>query len=289
MSNGQTDPIDPPTKFEDWKDDKVEEALTRFHDDTVRRAEALIDWYNKRGSQMGTRSRRVRFLAIIVGTVGALLPVLGIAIDPISIAVKDATVAFESGNLGYVFLALAAALVTADSAFGWSSSWMRFRTTQLELQQLLAGFRFDWAIEMAKLNGRRPETEEREALLRLQRAFDESVQAAAEAETTTWVQEFRASLAELARTYKTSAAERAPGAIDVRVLNAAKADGELNVRIDRRQAGSCIAGSYQLTSVPPGPHAVEVSGTINGKATGASGSAVVRPGEVAKLELSLAE
>lgn len=276
-------------KFDDWTDDKVAETLGKFFDDTVAKAQQLIGWYSHRGSQMGKRSRRVRFLAIVSGTAGALLPVLGIVVGSPTDAASAAIMDFDVDNLGYVFLALAAALVTADNAFGWSSSWMRFRTTEMELERLFSNFRFDWAIELARLNGQQPGPEDRQALLRLQCSFVDAFQAAAEAETASWVQEFRASLSELARTYKATATERAPGAIDVSVTNAAKAEDELEVRVDRRPAGTLVGGNYQITEVPPGPHAVEVIGKINGKLTGASGAVVVQPGAVAQVELTLLE
>jgi SMODS and SLOG-associating 2TM effector domain 2 len=205
------------------------------------------------------------------------------------LATMDAGGDLALQSWGYVAIALAAALIAADSAFGFSTSWIRYRTTQNEMERLLTGFRFDWAIELGKLNGSAPRPEQVENLLRVQRNFAEAIEAACEAETNTWVQEFRSSLAELAKAYRSASAARVPGAIDVRVANAAKADGDIEVLIDRRPAGVLIGTNFQIAEVPPGHHGVQVRGKIGGRESAASGMVEVKPGEVVRIDLALVE
>lgn len=267
-----------PMAIPDWTTESAGAAIKVFYENAIKGAEARIGWYNARGGKVGWASRRIRATAILFGTLGGLMPLL---------ATTDTGRELALQNWGYVAIALAAALVAADSAFGFSTSWIRYRTTQIEMERLLTGFRFDWAIELGKLNGKAPTPEQVENLLRVQRNFAEAIEAAGEAETNIWVQEFRSSLAELAKAYRSASAARVPGAIDVHVTNAGKADGEVAVLIDRRPAGALIGANFQIAEVPPGHHGVQVRGKIDGRDTAASGMIEVKPGEVARIDLAL--
>ncbi len=269
-----------PMTITDWTTDKVGEAIKIFYENTIKAAALRTGWYNERGARVGWASRQIRTGAIVLGTLGGLMPLL---------ATFDKGDGLGLQNWGYVAIALAAALIAGDSAFGFSTSWIRYRTTQIELERLATGFRFDWAIELGRLNGKPPTPEQVENLLRVQRNFAEAVEAASAAETNSWVQEFRSSLAELAKAYRSASTARVPGAIDLRVTNAAKADGEVEVLIDRRPAGTLIGQNFQLAEVPPGHHGVQVRGKIAARESAASGMVEVKPGEVSRIELVLVE
>ena len=269
-----------PMSIGDWTTERAGEAVRAFYENAIKTAEARIGWYNRRGGGVGRWSRGIRVAAIGLGMLGGVMPLL---------ATTDVGRDLALQSWGYVAIALAAALIAADSAFGFSTSWIRYRTTQIEMERLLTGFRFDWAIELGKLNGSAPRPEQVENLLRVQRNFAEAIEAASEAETNTWVQEFRSSLAELAKAYRSASAARVPGAIDVRVTNAAKAEGDIDVLIDRRPAGALIGANFQIAEVPPGHHGVQVRGRIGGRESAASGMVEVKPGEVVRIDLALVD
>ena len=272
--NGKEPPVDFPDSMEDWKDDAAAcAALQRFYQSTLRSAQAQVEWYNRNGSSTGKRSRRLRLAAIVAGTLGTLAPIIEVAVGS------------PPTNVGYIFLAIAAAIIAGDSAFGVSSSWMRFRSSQLELERLLQAFRFDWALEQARLAGRLPDAGEREALLKLQRAFADAVLLTVQSETQTWVQEFRGALAELAKTYRAGIESRQPGAVEVRAANA---EGSVKVSFDNRPAGELVGGSWQLTEVPPGVHTVRLAGRLQGRDVAASSAVTVRTGELTVVDLRLA-
>jgi hypothetical protein len=272
--NGEEPAVDFPDSLEDWKDEAAARAaLERLYQSTVRSGQAQIEWYNRNGSRTGRRSRQLRLAAIVAGTLGTLAPIIEVAVGS------------PPTNIGYIFLAMAAAIIAGDSAFGVSSSWMRFRSSQLELERLLQAFRFDWALEQARLAGRVPDAAGREALLKLQRSFAEAVLLTVQTETQTWVQEFRGALAELARTYRAGVESRQPGAVEVRV---ADAQGPVKVTFDNRPAGELVGGAWQLTDVAPGVHTVRLTGRRQDRDVAASGAVTVKPGELSVLELRLA-
>ena len=140
--------------------------------------------------------------AVFAGTVGALLPLVQAAAGSL-LTNADGTKS-QWGNLGpwgYVALAVAGALVAGDRLFGVSSSWIRFRRAETQLNKLLVAFRSDWAIEMSRLGGVSPGAEKRSSLLEIQKNFVVAVEEIVERETETWIMEFKTSLAELSGTY----------------------------------------------------------------------------------------
>jgi hypothetical protein len=214
--------VDYPTKPEDWAPERAAATLERLFMCTMQMVEHRLAWYNKRGTNTGVRSRLLRISAIVFGTVGTLLPLIDTALP-----VKGQIAPF-----GYVLLAIAAALVAADNAFGVSSSWMRFRLTQMDIEQNLAKFRLDWHMELAHLDGHPPTIEQRKRLLHLLQDFVLLVENAAKSETDGWMQEFRGSLAQLAQSYKSPTEPRTPAAVGLQA-NAISAP-TTNIKVENR-------------------------------------------------------
>src|SRR5690606_33827087 len=104
------------------------------------------------------------------------------------------------GQLGYLFLALAAACVGVDRFFGFSRGWMRYITAALVLERLLSEFRLEWAMMRAKFGGRSPSPEQVQLMLQSIKEFLLRVDGEVEKETQEWIAEFQSSLAEIERT-----------------------------------------------------------------------------------------
>jgi len=98
-------------------------------------------------------------------------------------------------NITYILIGIAAFLIGVDKFFGFSSSWMRFVTTQIALETLLAKFRYDWAIESVKACGKL-DTDACKPLLILAKNFAADVQSKIENETAQWATELRNNLTE---------------------------------------------------------------------------------------------
>jgi hypothetical protein len=112
------------------------------------------------------------------------------------------SIVLELTPIGYIFLAIAAALIAADSAFGISSSWMDFRMAQIEIEAILSEFRFNWYLQLAHLEGRPLNYKDCQALLRIQRNFATAIEETARKESKTWIHEFRGSLSKMAQDYR---------------------------------------------------------------------------------------
>lgn len=275
-----------PAKFEDWAKSPVT-AIERFYELTIGAAQQRVDWYNNKAGAMGGRSRRLRGAAIISGTIGTLLPLIHAASGG---GTGNATGTWGAlGAWGYVALALAGAFLAADRAFGFSSSWIRFRTAEVRIGKLIAAYHFDWAIEMSKLAGRMPDADESANLLQVQRAFVTAVEDAAEEETQDWIREFKSSLTEMAKAYRKEElpAAKPPGMIDVSIANAGKADEPVEVLVDYRSVGTAVGGGLQISQVVPGPHSVQAKGKISGKEVSASAAVEVVSSSIAAVSLTL--
>lgn len=107
-----------------------------------------IHWYIERKKWPRRFSRTLRLLAIFLVIIGGLAPLTTPYIDLFLHQIYGPT--YEVGQLastwGYMALALAGSFVLMDSLFGFSTTWMRYVTTQLKLQQALYDFQMDWAI-----------------------------------------------------------------------------------------------------------------------------------------------
>lgn len=251
-----------PAGLDDWAPGKIGATLDRLFSHTVGVAQRRIEWYDKSGSRMGRRSRRLRFWAIACGTVGTLYPLVGAAWAPPRAAADWLGFGGDASYLGYVLLAVAAALVAADNAFGVSSSWMRFRATQVEMERLLAGFRYDWILAVARLDGQPPDAGQRGELLRLHRVFAGAIDAAAQRETAGWMQEFRGALADLVSTYRSPVDTRRPNVADAQVTNVINAVGP--VAPANGAAGVAAPGVLDGSAVRPQPSAP--AGPVGGTA-----------------------
>jgi hypothetical protein len=197
-----------PARLQDWSPANISATLEKLFNFAVANAERQIDWYNQKGQRTGQLSRLLRIAAILCGTIGTLVPL----IDAAGFGGQSP---HGLSSIGYVLLAVAAALVAADSAFGVSSSWMRFRAAQVDLELFLGRFRYDWNVELAHLNGEVPDTAQRDRLLTLQKHFVEDVEAVARNETNSWIQEFRGALTQMAQSYRPPLEPRPQGSVQV--------------------------------------------------------------------------
>lgn len=145
---------------------------------------ATADWYlaDRAWKRRAARALRVGTAAGV--TVGAALPLVGLAG-----AVDGAA------GWGYVSLLLGAACMACDRYFGLTSGWMRDVATAQAVQRRLQALQFDWASESVRemlgpAEGTASEAAER--CLGVLRRFSEDVSELVRSETADWMVEFRA-------------------------------------------------------------------------------------------------
>jgi integrase len=127
---------------------EVQESIKRLYLYAEAVADESIDWYGRHKRKLAWKSRLLRLLAIILTAVGGLTPIL---------SALGWAQNLNIGQLGYLFLGLAAACVGLDRFIGFSSGWIRYITTKMTLERALSDFRFEWAmIEITVNTGMRP-------------------------------------------------------------------------------------------------------------------------------------
>jgi hypothetical protein len=269
------------TEFPAWKTEDPTGSLTRVYQWAVDKAQEQIAWYDlkKRPKKLG--SQWLRALAIILAAIGALFPLIDAAMP------DNQTFWAQSGQWGYVAIALAAALVGYDKFFGLSSGWMRYMVTQLSLERALKEFQYDWVILNAQQVEQPSPQGNHSTLLQRLKDFSLQMDTLVRQETDAWVTEFRANISQLEQLLKTEAQARTPGSLRTIVPNARDFE-KVTVLLDGSLAKD-LTGDTEgvLTSIPPGPHEVTAIGEKDSQHFRDSKVAEIQPGAMASIELSL--
>lgn len=156
-----------------------------------------IDWYNEKANNRGIWSRRYRLIAIILATMGALwTPILALRVslsggDGESSWSLPLTADLEA--LGYLLIAVAAAIIGGERFFGISSSWMRYRKTQQTLQKRQAEFRHNWMLHQCTVVGQPTPTQLR-GFVEIYKAAETQLNKITEEEMDAWIEEMMKSI-----------------------------------------------------------------------------------------------
>ena len=153
-------------------------------------AQGFIRWYDMKSKPRRTVSRVLRFLSITLVVFGGICPLV------------DGFAEFDFGRVGYVLLALAGGLFILDKSFGFSNSWMRFTSAEMELREALDAFRVDWlAVKCLGQDSARSE-EPLRRYFQLAGNFVKTAHGIARKETELWIREFGSSLEHLEKLAK---------------------------------------------------------------------------------------
>ena len=172
----------------EWTEYKVINSLNTLFKNVEDETRKTITWYHNKKVSKKIGSLILRCVAIIFTSLGGILPLLT--------AVKQGMSVFDFplNQLGYIFLATAAAAVGFDKYFGFSSSWMRFMTTSLTLEKELQAFQLEWSELQYKVHGDAPSPETIDKMFFRLREFCILVNEKIEEETRQWISEFQSSL-----------------------------------------------------------------------------------------------
>ena len=266
--------------------EETEESIGVLYRYAESHASGSIAWYAGHKGRKATLSRSLRFAAIVLTTIGGLAPIVG-SLGWQHAAIPATNLTVNIGQLGYFFLALAAACVGFDRFFGFSSGWMRYIATMMALERALSEFRFDWAMMAAKLGERKPTADQVQLMIQRLKEFLALIDTQIDQETQAWVQEFRTSLTEIEKTAKSDAEAARPGAINITVTNGMETDDGFTVSLDGMQITRIRGTKYQIGYVPPGPHKLGVTATMKGETLEAYELVNVAPGVISNATLAL--
>jgi hypothetical protein len=238
--------------------------LDRLCEIIQRKAYAAIDWYVGARRSKKRAAWWIRLGAIFFVSLAGLVPVLDAAglIDeqPTIVAVvaegDDGSVdlrqveqtteelrgrfaGLELGQLGYVFAAIAAALVGLDRFLGLSTGWVRYITAELSLRKALADFQINWVIRNAELADDAGEQKCPRERLALIKDFSSRIDENVEAETRQWAAESQGAMAMLQTAVREAQETARPGTVQVTVQRGAGIRPEATVSRWRGQ------GPYQ--------------------------------------------
>src|SRR5438445_4629050 len=99
----------------------LQELVEKKYLEVITAAQAQAKWYSLRRIDIKRWSRGIRFLSILLVGLGGIFPLVR------SISGQDVT------NWGYITIAAAGTLLFIDRFFGFSSAWIRYTTTQMEI------------------------------------------------------------------------------------------------------------------------------------------------------------
>jgi hypothetical protein len=258
----------------DWS--KTDEALKTLYGFSCSVADEALQWYWSAKEDRKKWSRRLRFLAIVIAAFGALVPLVSFGVSNPNFA-----------SSGYVALAIAGTLITLDKLFGFSSTWMRYTVTATEIQTELVRFRMDWARLLSIHGGQPVRCADLEPFLVRSRALIDLVRNKIEAETATWVAEYRSSLAALEKQVADQLKERGPGSLELQVVNAEKAEAGVTVFLDGSAVQTIRTATAVIPDVPAGQHRVEIEAKIGGKERRDDQLVIVEPGKPTTVLLTL--
>lgn len=172
-------------KMPDLRSDQVAAEFNQLYQQIENKALEMIDWYLRDNMSKAKWSRALRLGAILLTTIGGLLPIFQGAIQG------------NYGQYGYLVLGLAAACVGVDKFFGLSSGWIRDMSTQLSLQKILAEFQIGWILLWVDIEDNKPTPEQQKTLLHYLKDFQAQLFTEIHQETQLWAAEFQSSLIQL--------------------------------------------------------------------------------------------
>jgi hypothetical protein len=169
-----------------WSRAEIRNSLDEMYGWGERLAGDAISWYLTEKRAKSRRSRALRAAAIILGTLGAAVPIAALATGRVAL-----------GNWGFMLLALAGGCVAYDKYFGVSSAWLRYVATATSLRAQLVDYQTTWAREMVAMGAREPDRTDAVRLIEFVRTFAWNVNDTIRVETEAWLVEFHTRLTEL--------------------------------------------------------------------------------------------
>ena len=186
-----------------WKDLDIDSSLMVLRGYVENEAQRQIDWYYGKMRLKSLALTVLRFVAIALFVVGALVPVLKATLTPDAVR----KLPFDFAEAGYLLIGIAGGCIALDRFFGYSTGWIRYMTTALAIDKSLEEFRMEWARNLAKLRGGAPTEIQLDQLLLTCETFSLAIRSQVEQETKAWVIEFRSNLAQLERELESKADE----------------------------------------------------------------------------------
>lgn len=285
-----------------WKPGDANDSLTYLLKYVEQEASNAISWYWRNKRWKSRCSRFIQIAAIVLTALAGIFPVVAYLLKELQWPYPS-----ESGLWASLFVGVAAALIGIDRTFGLSSGWTRYVLTATSLRKLLEEFRFDCALLLCK-SGKDVTSEDIVTLVQRAKDFRLAVENAVFQETKDWATEFQNNVAQLEKDVKAQIdafkselekarqvqASETPGALELTLVNALRPDNnEVQIVLDsteRNIADEALAGASKWVrlNLAPGQYKLSAKAAIQGRTVLSSTAIVIKAGEIAKAEISLA-
>jgi hypothetical protein len=253
-------------------------------------ARDAVDWYTRHAKTKRWGSLLFRYLAIVLGGLAGLLPIVfAVAPPPVPAA--------QASLLVSLLIGLVALLIAVDRFGDFSAGWMRYMLTALNIRKELQEFRMDWARQYAEL----PDPLQLKnvpAVVDRAKQFVLKVEGYIGDETRQWATEFQQNLKQMEteitkkmeeREKQTEAAVKT-GALQLTLTNAKDADNRtFTVHLEPGKLDEKVNASqvWVKTGLAPGIYTVTARGEIGGRPAADSKAVTVGSNQVATVELTL--
>jgi hypothetical protein len=284
-----------------WVADRPADSLSEIHSYVIREAGKSLQWYWRAKRMKSLLSQVIRFTAWVLAAAGGLLPVV------VSLFKNRLPANLSDGLWASLLLGIAAALVGLDKAFGYSSGWARYVLTATNIHKTLEDFRMEWAELMAKA-GTSLTPENVAPLIDRASKFRTDVEGLVLQETKDWVTEFQNNMVQMekdivaqvaalkAEADKTAQARKVaqqPGSIQLHIQNANKADTGTGISVlltdaqDKTIQEPVTGATWARLNLLAGQYKIRIQATVQGHSAEDQKVVVVKPGEVAEVQLTL--
>jgi hypothetical protein len=267
----------------DWSGGQREASLQQVFSHVTKLANDAIEWYIAAKNTKRVYARAIRMLAILLGAVAALLPTVSEIVE----STRGMSERLIPAGWTAVLLGIVGALLLLDRFFGFSTGWMRYIRTELQLRQIAQEFQLDWEAERSGWQGSDPTPDQTLAMLARCKAFVTQVNTIVRDETTAWVEEFESTLRQIDESAKARPAVSEPGALNLSVTNGDASSAGWKLSLDGLEPEKYTGRTAAKRNLVPGRHLIKVTGEVGGKAVQAEKVITVPAGGTCEESLVL--
>ena len=242
----------------DWTSEKAAASLQQVFSYVMDLADEATRWYVGGKNVKRFFARSFRMLSILLGTAAALLPTIG------ELYAGNGKSPIGAGWTA-VLLGIVGALLLLDRFFGFSTGWMRYMASELQIRQMAQEFHLDWEAEKAAWQGNAPSKDQISQMMARCKAFVTQLNNLVREETNAWMKEFESALRQIEESAKSKPAISESGALNLTVTNGDATSNGWTLAIDSGAPETYRGKSARKGNLLPGRHDIRVEGEIGGK------------------------
>jgi hypothetical protein len=262
----------------EWNPESRLNSVQAIHDNVCNIVKDSVVWYQEAVVGRRRRAKCLRIFVIVIGAIAASIPTMA------DIWVrKDGHTPMIPVNLTTILLACTAALIVIDKFFGYTSSWIRFTMTSMNLRQALQDFRIEWETILVTWSGVEPTAEQALEAIGQCKNFLTKANTMILEETKAWKEEFEKTLKQIEDNAANAPAKDTTGAVNFTIQNGEKCKQGWKIAID---GGLWEDGSGTFASrrnLMPGNHLVRIEGVLIELVDGTSQERKVRVEKAFKI------